>query len=295
MLSLPLMVGASAFLLVRKTLLRLLGIRQRSSGAYGWGGAVQRIVLGGTAQEIEIMAAAPGLPVLLVIYGGPEHLLPGSGFIDRLRWSERLHTDELIGQFTVVLWDQNTVSRGKFGCTAAEYRQPGRRLRDAAELSNWLRVRFGQDKILLCGLSWGSLTGLWLAYHYPEKYHGYIGVSQIVSEKRGCLPLCGWERLSLREYELYDAMAMIHSLELPVHFVQGQKDRTLSAKRLQQFYDRLSSPRGKGLSWTHHISVLHYGESGPVEQELLAFAQAIGAMNRQSGEGWMFTIDSARR
>jgi pimeloyl-ACP methyl ester carboxylesterase len=51
---------------------------------------------------------------------------------------------------------------------------------DAHELTQLLKQRFNQEKIYLVGHSWGSHLGIMLAKAYPEDYHAYIGVSQLV-------------------------------------------------------------------------------------------------------------------
>ncbi len=50
---------------------------------------------------------------------------------------------------------------------------------DTKELTNYLRNRFGQDKIYLMGRSGGSYIGIQAAARAPELYHAYIGVGQM--------------------------------------------------------------------------------------------------------------------
>ncbi len=46
-------------------------------------------------------------------------------------------------------------------------------------MTNYLRKRFGQDKIYLMGHSGGTFIGIQAAARAPELYHAYIGVSQM--------------------------------------------------------------------------------------------------------------------
>jgi pimeloyl-ACP methyl ester carboxylesterase len=50
---------------------------------------------------------------------------------------------------------------------------------DTLEVTNYLRKRFGQDKIYLMGHSWGSYIGIQVVMREPELYHAYIGIGQL--------------------------------------------------------------------------------------------------------------------
>ena len=50
---------------------------------------------------------------------------------------------------------------------------------DTIKVTNYLRERFGQDKIYLMGHSWGSYIAIQAAAKSPELYHAYIGMGQI--------------------------------------------------------------------------------------------------------------------
>ena len=50
---------------------------------------------------------------------------------------------------------------------------------DTLAVTNYLRARFGQDKIYLMGHSGGTFIGIQAAARAPELYHAYIGVAQM--------------------------------------------------------------------------------------------------------------------
>jgi proline iminopeptidase len=52
---------------------------------------------------------------------------------------------------------------------------------DTIEVTEYLRDRFGQDRIYLVGQSWGSLLGVLAAQERPDLYHAFIGTGQMVS------------------------------------------------------------------------------------------------------------------
>jgi pimeloyl-ACP methyl ester carboxylesterase len=56
---------------------------------------------------------------------------------------------------------------------------------DAHELSVLLCRCFNQEKIYLAGHSWGSALGALTVKRYPELYHAYVGIGQIVNVREG--------------------------------------------------------------------------------------------------------------
>jgi proline iminopeptidase len=48
-------------------------------------------------------------------------------------------------------------------------------------LTNYLRERFGQDKIYLVGHSGSTIQGVLAAQRHPELYHAYVGAAQVVN------------------------------------------------------------------------------------------------------------------
>jgi proline iminopeptidase len=51
---------------------------------------------------------------------------------------------------------------------------------DAAELAQFLRLRYGKNKIFVLGHSWGSIVGVSLADRHPELLYAYIGTGQLI-------------------------------------------------------------------------------------------------------------------
>jgi pimeloyl-ACP methyl ester carboxylesterase len=107
-------------------------------------------------------------PVLLYLHGGmPDIFL-----------SQKYPTG-LEEYFTVVWWEQ----RGS-GLSYDEDALNGtitseELISDTLEVTNYLRSRFGKDKIYLMGHSGGTFIGIQAAEQAPELYYAYIGVAQI--------------------------------------------------------------------------------------------------------------------
>jgi pimeloyl-ACP methyl ester carboxylesterase len=55
---------------------------------------------------------------------------------------------------------------------------------DAAQIVQYLRQRYGKQKIFLLGHSWGSVLGVHLAQLHPDWFYAYISVGQVVNGRR---------------------------------------------------------------------------------------------------------------
>jgi len=136
---------------------------------------LEAVRIGGIDQWIHIRGEDTNNPLLLFIHGGP-----GIGFIAMARTFQRPWEK----YFTVVQWDQ----RGAGKTYAANDRELQRRTmtvsrmeQDALALVNYLRTRFRRNKIIVMGVSWGSVLGLWLAHEHPDAIDAYVGVGQAVN------------------------------------------------------------------------------------------------------------------
>lgn len=150
------------------------------------------IELGGEKQYVEMTGASEELPVLLFLHGGP-----GWPQTPHLRYFNADLTKEMI----VVSWDQ-------VGCGQSYMRNSNPKelsveslIKDAHELTQYLKKKFNKEKIVLLGFSYGSVIGLQLAERYPEDYYAYVGVSQIINSQENWDLSMQWikEQASLRK------------------------------------------------------------------------------------------------
>lgn len=131
---------------------------------------LQAVRIGGMDQWILACGDQPDLSVLLWLHGGP-----GAAEMP----VARSFNQPLEKEFIVVHWDQRGAGKSNPKDFDESTMNFGRYVADALELTQYLRKRFGQDKIYLLGHSWGTRIGLVLAERHPELYHAYIGVSQL--------------------------------------------------------------------------------------------------------------------
>ena len=126
--------------------------------------------LGGFDQWVMIRGENLANPILIPLHGGP-------GFPEMRLF--RTFNAQLEQSFTVVYWMQRGTSK------SFERRMPASSLTieqfvaDLDELVEMLRARFGKEKVVLYGHSWGSVLGVLYASRFPEKVAAYVGAGQI--------------------------------------------------------------------------------------------------------------------
>jgi len=138
---------------------------------------LEEVPIGGIGQWIEVRGESAKNPILLFIHGGP-----GSAFLP----VARAFQESWENYFTVVQWDQRGAGK-TYSSNSRDAVRPTMNIErmhaDTLEMVNYLRKRFGQDKIFVLGHSWGSILGLRLAHDHPELLHAYIGVGQAISSR----------------------------------------------------------------------------------------------------------------
>ncbi|ALC89333.1 alpha/beta hydrolase [Bacillus sp. FJAT-18017] len=142
--------------------------------------SVEEVTLGGVSQSILIQAENPENPVLLFLHGGPSMPIPGIASRGK-DYTVATNTKELVKHFVLVFWDQRGTGKSYHPNLSEDSFTIRQYVSDATELTDLLRSRFNKHKIFLAGHSWGSVIGLHLASEHPEKFHAYVGISQIIS------------------------------------------------------------------------------------------------------------------
>jgi pimeloyl-ACP methyl ester carboxylesterase len=124
--------------------------------------------INGLQQGMFIKSKDATNPVLLFLHGGmPEY------------WLTQRYPTGLEDYFTVVWWEQRGAGLSYNPDIPPETMTVEQLVDDTLEVTNYLRKRFGQDKIYLMGHSGGSFIGILAAARAPELYHAYIGVAQM--------------------------------------------------------------------------------------------------------------------
>jgi pimeloyl-ACP methyl ester carboxylesterase len=130
-----------------------------------------RVSINGIDQGMFIQGKNERNPVLLYLHGGvPDHFL-----------TDRYPTG-LEEIFTIVWWEQRGSGLSYHIDMPPDSVNPEQIVSDTLELTNYLRTRFGQEKIYLMGRSGGTFFGIQAAARAPQLYHAYIAVAQITNQ-----------------------------------------------------------------------------------------------------------------
>ncbi|MDP1828699.1 MAG: alpha/beta hydrolase [Archangium sp.] len=129
------------------------------------------VEINGTRQGMFLRGKDRTRPVLLYLHGGlPEYFL-----------AER-HEPVLEELFVVCWWEQrgaglsNTPGLDPKAITTDQF------IADTIEVTQYLRRRFGQERIFLLGHSGGSFLGVLAAARAPELFRAYVGVAQMANQ-----------------------------------------------------------------------------------------------------------------
>lgn len=141
---------------------------------------ILRLEIGGMEQGMILKGKSGQNPVLLFLHGGPgnpEYVMAKESSVG------------LEDAFTVCWWEQRGGGMSYSPSIPAESMTLEQMVSDTVEVTNYLRGRFGVDKIYLAGHSWGSFLGVHTVSQYPELYAAFIGIGQVTdqleSEKLG--------------------------------------------------------------------------------------------------------------
>jgi pimeloyl-ACP methyl ester carboxylesterase len=178
-----------------------------------------RVDINGVAQGMFVKGRNRSNPVLLWVHGGPG--MPDYFLLER-------YPTGLEELFTVVWWDQRGTALSYDPDIPPATMTVEQFVADTLTVTDYLRGRFGQDKIYLLGHSWGSFIGIQAAARAPRRYHAYIGMAQMVHQLRS-------EKLAydhmLATYEERRDMAMVRALErAPVTMTGGTPQAYLAVR-----------------------------------------------------------------
>ena len=129
--------------------------------------------INGIKQGMFIKSKDVNHPVLLFVHGGP-------GMPEY--WLTQSYPTGLENFFTVVWWEQRGAGLSYSPDIPPETMTAEQFVADTIEVTNYLRKRFGKEKIYLMAHSWGSYIGIQAAAREPDLYYAYIGLGQITHQ-----------------------------------------------------------------------------------------------------------------
>jgi pimeloyl-ACP methyl ester carboxylesterase len=143
---------------------------------------MQRLKFGGVEQSVTIRGRNANAPILIWLHGGP-------GTDETGMW--RKYNNVLEDHFLVVYWTQRGTGRSYDRNIPASSMTIAQFVSDLDELIAFMQRRFGKQKVVLAGHSWGTSFGVAYAQRHPQNLAVFVGVSQVVNATAG-------EKLSYR-------------------------------------------------------------------------------------------------
>jgi len=173
--------------------------------------------INGVEQGMFIISKDATHPVLLILHGG----MPDTFLTQK-------YPTGLEDYFTVVWWEQRGSGLSYSTDIPPETMTVEQLISDTLAVTNYLRQRFGQEKIYLMGHSGGTFIGIQAAARAPELYHAYIGVAQMSYQLKS-------ERLAyeymLEQFQENGNLEMVRKLAAaPVTMTEGTPDAYLALR-----------------------------------------------------------------
>jgi pimeloyl-ACP methyl ester carboxylesterase len=131
------------------------------------------ITIGGIKQGMFIRGKNLNKPVMLYLHGGPA--FPNFYLIEK-------YNPGLEDNYTVCYWEQRGGGLSYSPEVTLESMTFDQLTSDCIEVANYLRIRFGKEKIYLMAHSGGTPIGIKAAAKAPELFYAYIGMAQITNQ-----------------------------------------------------------------------------------------------------------------
>jgi proline iminopeptidase len=137
---------------------------------------MQRVKLDGVEQSIIIRGRDAKAPILIWLHGGP-----GSDEVGL--W--RKYNADLENRFVVIYWTQRGTGRSYSNDIPAASMTIDRFVEDLNQLIFYAQRRFGKQRVVLAGHSWGTSFGVAYVLKHPQNVAAYVGVGQVVNATAG--------------------------------------------------------------------------------------------------------------
>ena len=193
--------------------------------------------IGGIDQWLNVRGQDRANPLILFVHGGP-----ASPLIPTL-WQFQRPIEEY---FTVVNWDQRGAGKtyGENHSEAVgETLHLPRYIDDAIEVAEYVKKRYGKNKLILMGHSWGTVVGMGAALKRPDLFHAYVGIGQVINTRDN-------ERISfdhgMKQAIEHNNTAAVAEMKTIAPYPGDQpitRERIIIARKWAQFYGGLSAFR----------------------------------------------------
>ena len=172
---------------------------------------IKTLDINGIPQKMIIRSADTLNPVILYLHGGPGS--PESPFL-------KYFGSKLEDYFTVCYWDQRGSGMSYSDQIPKESMTLEQFIDDAADVSKYLINRFGKEKIILMGHSWGTILGSYVSNRYPEFYSAYVAIGQVSDQLRAEQISYDYVIKTAREQQDEEAIRELESIGRPPYPVE---------------------------------------------------------------------------
>ena len=176
-------------------------------------------------------------PVLLFVSSGPG--------TDDYFLTEKYEDMKLEEEFTVVYWDYRDMGIAYDKSFDTNKITLENILEDTEAVTEYLKTRFGKDKLFIMGFSGGTHIALQAAREHPEDYYALINMAQVVTD--------GPEQDAL----MYDFMKRI--------FID--RDDNASLKKLEESVKKTEDGRIICKDWYNYVALLHKAGGGTIKNK----------------------------
>lgn len=184
---------------------------------------LEQVPVNGTPQCVMIRTEDVANPVVLFVHGGP-----GTSQLTLMKRNTRA----LERHFTVVNWDQRGAGKSFAAARDRSRMHMGQFVEDVIDLSASLAKRFGQEKILLVGHSWGSAIGMLAVSKRPELFSAYVGIGQVSRGQESELISYQWTLEQARQAGDASSVRKLTRIGPPPYSGTGWRSRFLTQRQL---------------------------------------------------------------
>jgi pimeloyl-ACP methyl ester carboxylesterase len=162
----------------------------------------------GTKQWLLYRSKSLESPVVLFVHGGP-----GSP----LMYFSRAFDDVYLEHFTVVHWDQRGSGKSYDPPAPIENCNFQQIVSDGLIVTEYLKARFGKEKILLVGHSWGTMVASNMVKERPDEFSAYVSVGTVADMLQGEKFRFELLRKRIEESGNHDGINQLEAVNPPHH------------------------------------------------------------------------------
>ncbi len=187
--------------------------------------SLHTVRIGGVEQWVLERSENIDNPIVLFLHGGP-----GTSQLT----SNRRNTRDLERSFTVMNWDQRGAGKSYRAGDPATM-TIDRFVEDVRELTEYLLSKYGRDRLVLVGHSWGTVIGVLAVARYRQFFSAYVGVGQIADMTREEIESWRWTLQQARQHRHRKAIAALTSMGPPPYAGDWQRNTITQRRYLGRF------------------------------------------------------------